>query len=243
MGKRTLAIIQARMSSTRLPGKVLKELCGQPILYHIIQRIKNVKDVGEVVVATSKNKLDDAIVEFLQAHQIPCVRGSEEDVLERFAQVAQIFDLGPEDVIVRLTADNPFVDPDICRKLLSYFDKNPFDYAVTARYPLGVGTEVFTVQALQEADRYARKAYEREHVTPFMYRPGQICGKLHSPVDYSSMRLTVDTPEDYQVAQKLYNALYCSKRDFGLPEIVDYLKNNPDVAAVNQCVHQNRLGE
>lgn len=240
---RTLAIIQARMASTRLPGKVLRNLCGQPVLYHIIQRVKRMEHIDNVIVATSEHETDEPVFEFARGQGIDCFRGSEGDVLERFAQAAQAFDAKPEDVIMRLTADNPFVDPGVCGELLSYFDKHSFSYAATAGYPLGIGAEVFTGQALQEAHKNARKAYEREHVTPFLYRPGQVYGTLRSAVDLSHVRLTIDTPEDYQAAQNIYDALYGKDPNFGFLEIMDYLDNNPEVAAMNQHVHQKQLGE
>jgi len=243
MKSKTFAIIQARMDSTRLPGKVLKELCGQPVLFHIIQRVKRVKSVNNTIIATSKNESDHLIAEFAQNQDVCCFRGSEEDVLERFYQAAQALGAEPNDVIIRLTADNPFVDPDICMDLLSYFNKNSFTYAGAFHYPLGIGAEVFTFQALEEAYRNAQKPYEREHVTPYMYRAGQVYGKMYAPVNYSGIRLTVDTPADYKVAQIIYSSLYPVKKDFGLPEIIDFLRKYPDIAAINKEVHQKQLGE
>jgi len=242
MEGRIFAIIQARMDSTRLPGKVLMELCGQPILFHIVQRMRRVK-TDEIMIATSKKGSDDLIAKFAQDHDVLCFRGSEEDVLDRFYQAARSLRAGPNDVIIRLTADDPFVDPEICMDLLSFFNRNTFSYATTSDYPLGVGTEVFTFQALEEAYKSAQKPYEREHVTPFMYREGQVYGKMYSPVDHSNIRLTVDTPEDRKVAQVIYNSLYPVKEDFGLPEIIDFLRKHPEVVAINQGVHQKQLGE
>lgn len=243
MRNKTLAVIQARMSSTRLPGKVLKELAGQPMLYHIVQRVKSIKSVDGIIIATSQNESDNPIVRFAGDQGIPYFRGSEDDVLDRFFQAAQAFGTKSNDIIVRLTADNPFVDPTVCKNLLSFFHKNSFDYATTSAYPLGVGAEVFRFYALEEAHEKAVKPYEREHVTPFMYRPGQLYGKLESPIDYINVRLTVDTPEDYEVAQAIYGALFYEKQEFGLPEIIEYLKAHPDVAVINNGVHQKILGE
>jgi len=242
MENRIFAIIQARMDSTRLHGKVLMDLCGRPILFHIIQRMRRVK-TDKIIIATSKKESDDLIAKFAQNYGVLCFRGSEEDVLDRFYQTAQSLRAGPNDVIIRLTADNPFMDPEVCTDLLTYFNKNSFTYATTSNYPLGIGVEVFTFRALEEACKSAQKPYEREHVTPFMYRTGQMYGKLCSPVNYSSIRLTVDTPEDYKVAQVIYNSLYPVKEDFGLPEIIDFLRKHPDVVAINVGVHQKQLGE
>ena len=150
MESKVLAIIQARMSSTRLPGKVLRNLCGQPILNHIIQRIRCVQSIDTIIIATSQNKSDDLIADFAQENKIPCFRGSEMDVLDRYFQAAQSFKARPNDIVMRLTADNPFVDPKVCEDLLSYFRGrgNSFSYAAASGYPLGVGAEVFTFRAL-----------------------------------------------------------------------------------------------
>ena len=243
MKSKIFAIIQARMSSTRLPGKVLKELSGRPILYHIIQRIKSVKDIDQVIIATSQKQSDDPIERFANAQSVSCFRGSENDVLERFFKATQVFGAGERDTMIRLTADNPFVDPGVCEKLLSYFRENSFNYVTTDGYPLGVGAEIFSFCALKEAYINAQKPYEREHVTPYMYRPGQVFGKLKSTEDYSNIRLTIDTPEDYRVAQILYDVLYQEEKLFKLPEIIEYLKNHLDIIAINKNIHQKRLGE
>lgn len=243
MKRRVLAIIQARMGSSRLPGKVLKPLCGKPILYHILQRVERVNELSEIVVATTGNQIDNPIAELAQSQGVFCFRGSQEDVLDRFFQSAQTLDAKSDDVIIRLTGDNPFIDPQICGELLSFFLESSFGYVTTSGYPLGVGTEIFTFSALEETHTQAAKAYEREHVTPFMYRQGQVFGTMKSPMDYSNVRLTVDSSEDYQVAQQIYASLYPVKKEFGLAEILDYLEANPAVAAINQGVHQKQLGE
>jgi spore coat polysaccharide biosynthesis protein SpsF len=243
MESKVLAIIQARMSSTRLPGKVLRNLCGQPILNHIIQRIRCVQSIDTIIIATSQNKSDDLIADFAQENKIPCFRGSEMDVLDRYFQAAQSFKARPNDIVMRLTADNPFVDPKVCEDLLSYFKGNSFSYAAASGYPLGVGAEVFTFRALREAHKNGRRPYEREHVTPYMYQEDQNFGKMISPEDYSSVRLTVDTEEDYKMAQIIYSALYRPEKIFGFEEVINYLTKNPDVAAINKDVHQKQLGE
>lgn len=243
MESKVFAIIQARMSSTRLPGKVLKELSGRPILYHIIQRIKSVKSIDKIIIATSQKQSDDPIEQFANAQGVACFRGNENDVLERFFNAAQTFGAGEGDLIIRLTADNPFVDPGVCEELLSYYRENSFSYVTTDGYPLGVGTEIFSFCALRDAYLNAQEPYEREHVTPFMYHPRQLFGKLKSAEDHSNIRLTVDTPEDCRVAEILYDSLYQEEKLFKLSEILEYLKNYPDVIAINKDIHQKQLGE
>jgi len=243
MRVKVLAIIQARMTSTRLPGKVLMELCGEPILYHIVHRAARVENIDTLVIATSSNQTDDPIAVFAESQGIRCFRGDEKDVLSRFYYAATELSAETNDVIIRLTADNPFMDPEVLEKLLIYFDSNHFAYATTSQYPLGVGAEVFTFRALTDAYRNATKLYEREHVTPFMFQDLKTFGKLISPVDWSHLRLTVDTPEDYKVAQQIYNLLYPENHEFLLKDIISLLKENPDIAEINKNVHQKQLGE
>lgn len=241
--KRIFPIIQARMGSTRLPGKVLKEICGEPMLGHIIRRIEQTVGIEKTMVATSIHCEDNPIEVFAKHRGIACFRGSEEDVLARFFNAAKMLGARGNDMVVRLTADNPLVDSRILTELLSYFEQSPYSYAATSGYPLGLGAEVFTFQALEEAHLTAVKPYEREHVTPYMYRDHNQAGWLVSPIDYSQYRFTVDTPEDFAFVEAVYHALYHGKHDFYLNDILDFLSNHSDVKKINCHVHQKQLGE
>lgn len=243
MGKRGFAVIQARMGSTRLPGKVLKDLCGEPMLSHIIRRVKQAPGIGKILIATSVSTEDAAIEVFANSVGIPCFRGSEGDVLDRFFCAAKAFGAGEDDAIMRLTADNPLVDPAVLGELLAYFEASPYSYAAASGYPLGLGAEVFNFRALEEASRLAQKPYEREHVTPYMYRDPDKVGRLISPVNRSQYRFTVDTPEDFAFAETVYRALYHGKHNFYLEDILTFLAKNPEVGEINQNVRQKRLGE
>lgn len=243
MKQRTCAIIQARMGSTRLPGKVLKELCGKPMLYHIIQRTEQTAGIDTIMVATSTHQEDDLVAEYASSLGIPCFRGSEENVLKRFYGAAKILDMREDDAVVRLTADNPLVDPMVLQKLLTYFEECPYSYASTNGYPLGLGGEVFTFHMLEEAHHFAGKQYEREHVTPYMYRNTSEIGRMASPKNYSKYRFTVDTPEDFAFARAVYNALYHGKHNFYLRDIINFLDSHPEIQKINSNVHQKQLGE
>jgi len=236
----TVAILQARMSSTRLPGKVLMELCGQPLLYHIIKRVEQTKELDKIIVATSEKKEDDPIASYANSIGIGCFRGSEENVLSRFFLAASMYQA---DIIVRLTGDNPLVDPKVLETLLTYFKGCGFPYASCVGYPLGLGAEVFTFEALADAYAHAEKEYEREHVTPYMYRDPEKTGKLAARKDLSSLRFTVDTPEDFKFVKCVYDALYHGSHDFYLNDILDLLEKNPNLIAINENVRQKRLGE
>lgn len=243
MKRRACVIIQARMGSTRLPGKVLKELCEKPMLYHIIQRTEQTAGIDTIMVATSIHQEDDPVAAYASDIGLPCFRGSEEDVLERFYGAAKALGVGERDVIVRLTADNPFVDPVVLQKLLTYFEECPYSYASTSGYPLGLGGEVFTFRKLEEAFQFARKQYEREHVTPYMYRNADEIGQIVSPKNYSQYRFTVDTPEDFAFARAVYDVLYHGKHDFYLDDIIKLLGSHPEIQKINCNVHQKQLGE
>lgn len=238
--KTTVAILQARMGSTRLPGKVLKELSGQPVLYHIIKRVEQVPGIDKIIVATTEEDIDNSIEDYVNSIGISCFRGSSNDVLDRFYQAATS---SCADVIIRLTGDNPLVDPRVLEQLLDYFMRCDYEYAATSGYPIGLGMEIFTYRALANAYKNASLPYEKEHVTPYMYREGQMVGRLVAPVDQSSLRFTMDTQEDYAFVQRVYDALYHGSHDFYLDDILGLLRKYPDMIKINAHVHQKKLGE
>lgn len=238
-----IAVIQARMGSTRLPGKVLLELCGDPILYHIVKRVKHAQRISKIVVATSVNAEDDAIYSYCQSIGINCFRGSESNVLSRYFHAAEAFHIKQGDSIVRVTADNPLVDPKILDSLLAYFERQNLPYAATSGFPLGVGAEAFTFTALEEAFEKATKPHEKEHVTPYMYREGCTIGRLMSPADCSRLRFTLDTPEDYEFIKEVYSALYHGAHNFYLDDVLKLLAENPYVAEINSHVRQKGVME
>ena len=240
MKKTTVAILQARMGSTRLPGKVLKELSGQPVLYHIIKRVEQVPGIDKIIVATTEEQIDNSIENYVNSLGISCFRGSSNNVLDRFYQAATAT---CADVIIRLTADNPLVDPRVLEQLLDYFAGCGYEYAATSGYPIGLGTEIFTYRALATAYKNARLPYEKEHVTPYMYREGQTVGRLVAPVDQSSLRFTMDTPEDYVFVQRVYDALYHGSHDFYLDDVLALLNKYPNIIKINSHVHQKKLEE
>jgi spore coat polysaccharide biosynthesis protein SpsF len=235
-----VAIVQARMGSTRLPGKVLLPLEGKPVLAHIVARLRRVGRIRRVVVATSVSPADDAIADWAAASGVDCVRGSETDVLDRFHQVSLAF---PCDAYVRATGDNPMIDPQLLDVLLDDFEQRGLDYLGSTGYPLGTSAEVFRRAALDEAFHNATEPYESEHVTPYMYRRMMNWTKRASDVDLSDVRLTVDTPEDYDLARAVFGRFRDRVDAFTYGEVVDFLAHNPAVAEINSGIRQKRLGE
>jgi spore coat polysaccharide biosynthesis protein SpsF len=236
---KVVAIIQARMGSTRLPGKVLKDLCGETVLARVVNRTRRATILHEVVVATSVQPADDAIVQECGRLSVACFRGDEADVLDRYYRAAEKFSA---DAIVRITSDCPLIDPEVSDKTIrAFLDQHP-DYAsnvLQRSYPRGLDTEVMTFAALQSAQREARDPYQREHVTPFLYQhPDRFrLVSVTGDRDYSHYRWTLDTREDLEFLRAV-----CARRaeapDPAWQDVLRILEGEPDLAAINEHVKQ-----
>lgn len=205
-----IGIVQARMGSSRLPGKVLMNLCGKPILWHIVNRAQKSKYLASVIIATSNEMEDDKIENFALEHGIPIFRGSQDNVLERFYQCAS---KNEADCIVRLTGDNALIDPQIIDKGIEYFEKDKaLDYlAYRDGLPLGMSVEILTYDALKTSYMEATDKDCLEHVTPyiecnqdrFQVKKAECIG-----TDHSDLRWTIDTTQDFELVQKIYEKMY-----------------------------------
>jgi len=199
-----VAIIQARMGSTRLPGKVLKEVNGKSLLMYQIERVKISKLLDKIVVATSMSSKDDLISDFCKRNNIDCFRGSENNVLSRYYECAKEFQA---DIVVRLTADCPLSDPVVIDDVISLFQKEKVDYTAntappdTTRFPDGSDVEVFSIQALKRAFIECLNPHDREHVTFYFWQHDNNFKtiQMSQGVDWSKYRFTVDYPEDFEV--------------------------------------------
>ncbi len=205
------AILQARMSSTRLPGKVMKPLAGRPMVERQIERLRRCTTLDRLVVATSDQASEDPLATHLTAVGVEVFRGPLHDVLGRY--VGCIAALGIEGDIVRLTADCPLADPEVIDACVRLRARLRVDYASNGRqrsYPRGLDVEVFTRQALFAAAAETSEPYDREHVTPYLYAPGSrfTQADLVQLYDESALRWTVDTPEDYAFVERVYAELY-----------------------------------
>jgi len=190
-----VAIIQARMGSTRLPGKVLMDLGGETVLARVLGRLQRAIMIDEIVVATIDSAADDAIIRECQRLEVSCFRGSEDDVLDRYYQAARMF---AAEVVVRITSDCPVIDPDLVDETIGTFQVQCGDYCSNSfprTYPRGLDTEVFTMNALEQAWHNARRLYEREHVTPYLYEHPELFRLVshQGQTDYSEYRWTLDT--------------------------------------------------
>jgi len=238
----TVAIIQARMGSSRLPGKVLQDIGGQPMLFRVVVRARHAQTLGRVVVATTTDAGDDPVEAFCNQHGFPVFRGDPYDVLDRYYQAALIHHA---ETVVRLTADCPLLDPAEIDRTVLAFETSGVDFAANRlpppwkrTTPIGMDTEVVTMAALTRAWQEAEAKYAREHVMPYLYEePGRFKTLLvdHAP-DWGDLRLTVDTPEDLALIRQI-TAHFGNGNDFGMPEVVHYLEEHPELGAINAGVH------
>lgn len=245
---KTVAIIQARMSSTRLPGKVMKKLCGKSVLEHVIRRVQACRLLDDIVVATTISPTDDVIVAEAERCTAKWFRGSEEDVLDRYYRAAKQFQA---DVVVRVTSDCPLFDPETLTEMLECFhDRNTGDRKIdylsntlTRTYPRGLDAEIFTFDALEKAHHDSDKPFEREHVTPYIYRHPELFS-LHgktSREDLSRFRWTLDTNKDFLFLRKIYSRLFRENAIFPTSKVVSLLKERPELAEINTDVEQKTL--
>ncbi len=238
---KTVIVLQARMTSTRLPGKVMMPILGKPLIAYEIERLKRCSSVSDIVLATTVNASDDPLASAAEAAGVRCFRGSEHDVLSRFIGAAR---LAQAEAVVRICGDCPIIDPRIVDATVRDFTEHASeaDYGsnvMVRRLPRGMDAEVFWARLLDEADRSA-DAYEREHVTPFIYnRPDRF--RLRPfvwPEDLNAHRWTVDTREDLMLMEKIIGALYPVNPEFGMQDVVELLNKNPSWNLINCHIQQ-----
>lgn len=239
--KKVIAIIQARMGSTRLPGKTLVEICGKPLLEHIVERVRYSRLIKEIVVATTTKQEDNVIIDLCTKMRVKSFRGSEDDVLDRFYQCVKRFEA---DIIVRITADDPFKDPEVIDKAIeAILDNDKLNYVsntIRPTYPEGIDVEVFTFGTLEKAWKEAREPTEREHVTPYIWNNPDIFKVLNmeNDVDLSYMRWTLDTKEDLEFTRAIYKRLYRPNEIFLMKDILEVLAREPELKEINSGVER-----
>ena len=239
-----VAIVQARMGSTRLPGKVLKEVLSRPLLSYQIERMAQSRLIDELVIATTPNS-NEPIIELCKKENVSYFIGSEKDVLERYYLAAKQHQA---DIVVRMTSDCPLIDADIVDNVINMYKNNNFDYVSNTQirtFPRGMDTEVFSFSALERAYKEAKIEYEHEHVTPYLYLNAEKfkIGQYIQDQDFNEIRLTVDTPEDFELIKRLFEKLYPINSKFSLEDILEVLKENPSWLEINKEIVQKKLGE
>lgn len=234
-----VAIVQARMGSTRLPDKVMRQISGVPMIELLLSRLSKSKQLDQIVLATSSDERNDPLVEHVQKLGYICVRGSENDVLDRYLVAAR---QARADVVVRVTGDCPLIDPTLVDQAIEKFKADGVDYlsnAAPASYPDGLDTEVFTLQALEKAGRESQEVFEHEHVTPYLRKPGLFkTSSLVNSEDLSGLRWTVDEPEDFEVVSKIF-ANFAPNIHFHWTEILSLQRRYPALFALNQNINRN----
>lgn len=229
------AIIQARMGSIRLPGKVLKTVLGRPLLSHLIERVRTCRSVDRIILATTDRSEDDRICELGEEEQVNVFRGSEVDVLDRYFQAACHWDARH---IMRITGDCPLIDPDICDQVAQTYFAEQADYATTGdTFAWGLDCEVISREALEASWRASSRPEEREHVTLYTRNhPGHSrCVTLESPRDERHYRFTVDCPEDFALVSRVLVALNeMGQRSYSHCHITAFLDAHPEILALNR---------
>ncbi len=243
---KTVAIIQARIGSTRLPGKVLKPILGRPMLLRQLERVQSIRGIDQIVVAVPIGRKSDLIAKIVENFPgISVFRGSENDVLDRYYQAAKE---QKAEWVVRITSDCPLIDAALSSEVVEQFKTNfpRYDYASNAHtrtLPRGLDTEIFTFRALETAHQEAKKLYEREHVTPYLWQNPQRFSILDLAYeqDRSSYRWTVDTLEDLELVQLIYESLYPKNPNFGFQDILELIDQRPELKTVNQHIEQKSV--
>lgn len=268
MKPKIVAIIQGRMSSSRLPGKILADIAGQPMLTRVFVRTSRARTLDEVIFATTTDASDDPVAEYCDFSGIPFTRGSLFDVLDRYYQTAL---QSKADVIVRITADCPVIDPALIDDVVKTVTSNqlsvnsmPFDFAAnrlpppwTRTYPIGLDVEACTFKALKKAWKESTEIFHREHVMPYFYEGVQLTtvnrqlqtglsprgfniALLHHTTDFGDYRWTVDTPEDLEFIRQVYSR-FDGRDDFTWKEVLDLVHDEPELAKINAGVQHKTL--
>ena len=245
---KTGAIVQARTSSTRLPGKVLKDLpygSGITVLEQVIRRLKRSEKLDTVIIATTLDIRDDEIVKIANKEKVPYYRGDMNDLLSRYYHTAVEYDL---DIIVRITSDCPVIDPKVVDQVVGRFFERKLDYTANTlkrTYPHGMDVEVFTFYALEKSYRMAQKDYEREHVTPYIRMHPEMFkfANIEAPEELygPDIRVTLDTEEDYALLCAIYDYLYFSDPYFTVRDIIKLIEDKPWLRLINNKVVQKKI--
>ncbi|MGB2870022.1 MAG: glycosyltransferase family protein [Bacteroidota bacterium] len=239
--KNVLCIIQARMSSTRLPGKVLLPLGGRPVIEQVFHQLSFSKRIKKISVATSTDRSDDELERWATRLKYLCYRGSLDNVLERYYRAAQ---QNNADVVVRVTADCPLIDPEVADAVIDGFLQGTFDYYSNVNpptFPDGLDVEVFSFAALKSAFENARLKSETEHVTPYIRNHPEMfpAGNFRNERNFESHRWTLDTREDYEFLKIIFGALSKPGQPIRWMDTIRFLERNPNVRSINEHIERN----
>jgi len=227
------------MGSSRLYGKSLMEICGKPLLYHVIARVSKAKGIDGVVVLTSLEREDDAIENFCVKNKTDCFRGSRDNVLKRFYDAALEF---TPDIILRICGDNPLISIEIIEEVSKKFDDGIYDFVCGEKVPVGCSSEGFTFNALNNVYKNAKKNYHREHIVTYVMENREKFNIAHvEPAAFqghAELRMTVDTREDLEFVRSIYERLYAENSVISLLDVFSLVDENPDLTRINSMVKQ-----
>ncbi len=238
------AIIQARCGSTRFPNKVFALIDGKPLLWHVVNRLKYATKIDDIIVATTVSEKDDKIEEWCTENNVHCFRGSEENVLNRYYSASEAF---PSDYVVRITADDPFKEPKVIDAVVSKLIKEGYDHVTNnlpPSFPEGLDCEAFKKSALERSEKEAETAFEREHVTQYIYHHPEIfkIGNVSNEENLSYLRWTVDKDVDFEMVKAVYaHRNPANKGILLMDEILDILKANPEIEKINSEVERSAM--
>lgn len=242
---KVIAIVQARIGSTRLPGKVMKKISGKTVLNHVIERLSLSREIDDIVIATTTSEIDKEIEDEARKIGAKSFRGSESNVLSRYYLAAE---RNNAEIVVRITSDCPLIDPFIIDEMIKTFKNNNFDIVSNAgsdlenrSFPRGLDTEVFSFEVLKNAFVKAEKDYEKEHVTPHIYENSNKIFFYKNNIDYSKYRWTLDTLDDYKLITIIYENLYKGEHNFFMNEILKLFNTNPSLIEINNFVEQKKI--
>jgi spore coat polysaccharide biosynthesis protein SpsF len=240
--RKVVAIVQARMGSTRLPGKVLMDIEGKTALARVTERLSRAERIHQIVIATTTSPLDDAIVTEAVRSGIAVFRGSEQDVLSRYLRAAEQF---RADAVVRITSDCPLIDAEVVDRVVDEALSTGADFAsncIERSYPRGLDTEVFTIDVLRQVNEISHELHQREHVTSIFYECPDVfrVRSVTGSEDYTPYRWTLDTPEDLQLIRAIYSH-FDERDDFGWQDVIALMERQPELAAMNSHVVQKAV--
>lgn len=238
--EKIIAITQARMSSTRCPGKVLQPILGYPMAWHQWQRMKRATSIDMSILATSTDSSDDVLADYFKAQNAQVFRGSLNNVLNRYYDCAKQQQASH---IIRLTADCPLIDPVLIDNTVALHLKNNNDYTANSLFPVGMSVEIVRFSALEKAYYAAKLSSQREHVTLFIYQHPELfkLGAYRNDKDLSHLRWTVDYPEDFAFVSQIYQRLYPKNSNFSMDDILCLLEKHPELVRINQHMLHNGL--
>lgn len=238
------AIIQARCGSTRFPNKVFALIDGKPLLWHVVNRLKYATKIDDIIVATTVSEKDDKIEQWCKENNVYCFRGSEENVLNRYYSASEAF---PSEYVVRITADDPFKEPKVIDAVITKLIEEGYDHVTNnlpPSFPEGLDCEAFKKSALDRSEKEAETAFEREHVTQYIYHHPEIfkIGNVSNPENLSYLRWTIDKDVDFEMVKAVYaHRNPANKGILLMDEILEILKANPEIEKINSEVERSAM--